>query len=123
MPSEKDTLEADRGKILIDMREAFLRQDWKATLAAYEQFDDIKSVRTGIRIEAMCLAARALAASGDRRAAKDILFPLAKRDFPAHRFYGHVARALLDLPDYERAAQVCTKALNVVAEQSRTNAA
>jgi hypothetical protein len=123
MAAQNNPLEVERDNLLKTMREAFLRQDWAGTLTTYEQFNDIKAVRTGIRIEAMCLAARALAASGDRRAAKDILFPLAKRDFPAHRFYGHVARALLDLPDYERAAQICARAASALSEQKQKDAA
>jgi hypothetical protein len=95
---------------LMEMRRTFGLGEFDATLGAFNSLGNISVVRTGIRVEAMCIAARSFAAKGDRKAARNLLRPLVNREYPSPRFYGYVAAVFLDLRDYQGVAQICEKA-------------
>ncbi len=113
MPSTDAALEEDRMNALKEMRRTFGVGAWDETLGAFGRLGDLINIRTGIRIEAMCLAARAHAAKGNRKAAREILRPLRSRELPSPRLYGYLAASLLDLRDYQAAAEVCGRAADL----------
>lgn len=99
------------GKELIkEMREAFARGDWNETTALYERIAALETDRA-MRLEATCLAARALAVVKDSRAAaRHLLKTVTKRAYKKPVHYEFLARAHLDLKQYKDAAEACTHA-------------
>lgn len=95
--------------LLVDMRASFDLRDWDKTLATYEQLQGLKADRA-LRLEAVCLAVRALSAAKQRSAARALLSQtntsMCKK--PVH--YEFLARAFLDLKQYKNAAEACRQA-------------
>jgi hypothetical protein len=109
---EKDEVQALAIKLLAEMRSAAAPQDWEKALRAYEEFLTLK-VSGSVRVEAGCLAARGLAASGERSAAREILHKLGKEQFKRAVHYEFLARAYLDVKQYADAARACETAENL----------
>jgi predicted Zn-dependent protease len=104
-------------KLLGEMRESFARGDWDKTTSAYEQIMGIETDRA-TRLEATCLAARALVAVKHRSAARHLIRTVAKREYKKPSHYEFLARAYLDLKQFKEAAEACTRAEELrVAEQ------
>lgn len=100
----------DLAKELIEqMRVAFDRRDWERTLLNYEQLANIKMDR-GLRVEGVCLAARALSAEKQRSAARVLLKEVAAVEYKKPVHYEFLARAYLDLKQYKNAAEACERA-------------
>lgn len=102
--------QVELGKQLIgELRQSFARGDWDETTRTYEQIATMKTDRA-VRLEATCLAVRALVAVQQRSAARHLLRIVAKGDYrkPAH--YEFLARAYLDLKQYKGAAEACARA-------------
>jgi len=98
------------GKQLIgDIRDTFARGDWDGTTRTYEQIAGMKTERA-VRLEATCLAVRALAAAKQRSAARHLLKGIAKNDYKRAAHYEFLARAHLDLKQYKGAAEACERA-------------
>lgn len=98
------------GKQLIgDLRQSFARGDWDETTRIYEQIASIKTDRA-IRLEATCLAVRALVAIQQRSAARHLLKIVAEAEYKKPAHYEFLARAYLDLKQYKGAADACTRA-------------
>jgi hypothetical protein len=100
----------DLGKTLIvRIRESFVRGDLDETMDVYKQVAGIKTDRS-IKLEATCLAARALVVAKDRTAARKLLAGVSRGEYrkPAH--YEFLARAHLDLKQYKEAAAACERA-------------
>jgi len=92
------------------MRSAFVRGDWDVVVDLFEGIsDEFKGARQ-LRLEATCLAARAWAALNDRSKARALIQPLAKAEYKKPIHYEFLARAFLDLKQYEAAARACEKA-------------
>ena len=96
--------------ILRLMREDFRVGQYDDVMGKLEQFEDIDRVRSGIRVEVVCLAARALIAKRETRRGRQLLKKVVKRDYSSSRLYGYVAMAMLELGDYSVAAELCRKA-------------
>jgi len=93
-----------------EMRSAFVRGDWDVVVDLFEGIsDEFKGARQ-LRLEATCLAARAWAALNDRSKARALIQPLAKAEYKKPIHYEFLARAFLDLKQYEAAARACEKA-------------
>jgi predicted Zn-dependent protease len=92
------------------MRESFLRRDFEETLAAFQQLAEVGRMPRNTRIEATCLAARALIASKDRSGARALLKPLLAEDYTKPIHYDFLAHAFLDLRNYREAARLCERA-------------
>lgn len=96
------------------MRESFTVGDYGGVLAEFADLGDPRTVRGGIRIEAVALAARAHLALGSRRDARELLKTVWGRTLKTHRQYRYLALACLELGDYRRAADLATKAAEIV---------
>lgn len=114
-----DAIDEARQASLQQMRECFTAGDYAGVLAAFEDLGDPKAIRSGIRIEAIGLASRAHAALGSRRDAREMLKTVWGRTLKTHRQYRYLAMACLDLGEYRRAAELATKAADLIeADQS-----
>jgi Flp pilus assembly protein TadD len=71
---------------------------------------ELNTIRSGVRIEAIALAGRAHIATGDRKAAHQLLRQAWKGSLKHHRLCRHLAIACLELGDYRRAAALTAKA-------------
>ena len=108
---------AELGKTLVGkMRESFARGDWDGTAGTFVRFAEIKPARA-VRLEATCLAARALAAAKQRSAARHLLKTVASGDHRKPVHYEFLALAHLDLKQYKQAAGACEKADSLRAEE------
>lgn len=107
MPSEEQKSFAR--DVLAKMRLAFEAQDWDQTVLAYRQFTEVQGDRAS-RVEATCMAARALAAAKDRSAARALLKPLKIEGYKKPVHYEFLARAYLDIKQYKKAAEACERA-------------
>ena len=96
--------------LLNGMREAFAQRDFEQTLAGFQQLSETGRMPRNIRIEATCLAARALTASKERSAARALLKPLLDDAYPRPIHYDFLAHAFLDLRNYAEAARMCERA-------------
>ena len=103
-------------EILKDLRQSFVQEKYDEALAAFERLGEIRTVRSGIRVEAISLASRALVAKGSRAEAREMLKQVWNSALKHHRLYRHVAHACLDLGEYRRAATLCEKAADLVEE-------
>ena len=101
---------ADIGKKLIgEMRDSFTRNDWDQMTRAFEQISEIKTDRA-VRLEATCLAVRALVAAKQRSAARSLLKSVANNHYKKPVHYEFLTRAHLDLKQYKAAAEACQRA-------------
>jgi hypothetical protein len=100
--------------LMQELRTAFAGGDWQTVPVLYERLIPAIGKDRGLRVEAGCIAARALTASKERSRARSILRNLTEGTYrrPAH--YEFLARAWLDLKNYEEAAKAC-----VLAEERR----
>jgi hypothetical protein len=96
--------------LIVDMREAFERREWTEALTSYEQLRPLLKGRRSVRIEATCLAARALTAQKDRSRARALLKPLAEGEYTRAIHCDALAHAFLDLRNYREAARMCEAA-------------
>jgi hypothetical protein len=96
--------------VMQELRAAFSNADWQTVPVLYERLVPSIGKDRGLRVEAGCLAARALTASKERSRARSILRNLTEGTYrrPAH--YEFLARAWLDLKNYEEAAKACLNA-------------
>lgn len=94
---------------LEEMRASFDQRDWDKTLSTYELAGEMKADRA-LRLEATCLAARALSAVKQRPAARSLLRRLGESTYKKAVHYEFLARAYLDLKQYKKAAEACERA-------------
>jgi hypothetical protein len=99
---------------LADMRRAFENRDWGETLAIYEQQRDAFKKERNLRVEATCLAARALVARSDRPGARAVLKPIAMSNYTKAVHYHFLAHAFLDLKNYREVVRLCERAAELV---------
>jgi hypothetical protein len=95
---------------LREMRAAFDSRDWRRTVAIYEQAREGFRADRALRVEAGCLAARALIANGQRLAGRLIVRGLAGASYRKAVHYEFLAWAFLDLRQYSDAANACRQA-------------
>jgi len=93
-----------------EMRAAFGSRDWRRTVAIYEKERESFRADRGLRVEAGCLAARALIALGRRSAGRLIVRGLATGTYRKATHYEFLAWAFLDLEQYKDAAKACQQA-------------
>lgn len=96
-------------RLVAEMRESFDQRDWDRTMSSYEQVAEFKADRA-LRLEATCLAARALCVSKQRPAARSLLRRLGDSTYKKAVHYEFLARAYLDLKQYKKAAEACERA-------------
>jgi len=96
-------------RLLAEMRASFDQRDWDKTLSTYERVGELKADRA-LRLEATCLAARALSAVKQRPAARSLLRRLGDSTYKKPVHYEFLARAYLDLKQYKKAAEACERA-------------
>lgn len=96
-------------RLVGEMRESFDQRDWDKTLSTYEQVAELKADRA-LRLEATCLAVRALSAAKQRPAARSLLRRLGDSTYKKPVHYEFLARAYLDLKQYKKAAEACERA-------------
>lgn len=106
--AEEDQKEVIKS-LLGEMRESFDRRDWAKTVSTYERVAELKADRA-LRLEATCLAVRALSASQQRPAARSLLRRLGDSTYKKPVHYEFLARAYLDLKQYKKAAEACERA-------------
>jgi hypothetical protein len=95
---------------LREMRTAFDRRDWRRTVAIYEEARESFRADRAQRVEAGCLAARALVANGQLLAGRLIVRGLAGATYRKAVHYEFLAWAFLDLKEYQAAANACQQA-------------
>ena len=97
------------GQLVREIRLAFARGDWDEVSSLYERISGMKTDRA-VRLEATCLAVRALAAVNQRSAARHLLKTVAKNEYRRPTHYEFLARAHLDLKQYQGASEACGRA-------------
>lgn len=117
-------LEAHRAGLLETMRSAFPNGQYDEVLGAFEALGEPRSIRSGIRVEAIAIAARVKIAQGDKAAARQLLKQVWNAPLKNHRLCRHVAIASLEMGEYrhalslvERAASLAEQAKEVVQDQ------
>lgn len=103
-------IDRTRLETLNAMKAAFAAGQYQAALEAFEGLGELKVIRSGIRIEAVCIAARARTALGDKKEARRLLQSVWGTPLKSHRLYRHVAIACLELGEYRRAVSLVGKA-------------
>jgi hypothetical protein len=111
------------GDLLVEIRAAFDRRDWDRTLAVYEQMGDTLKSQRSLRVEATCLAARALIARNDRSGGRSLLKWIAESEYRKPIHYHFIAQAFLDLRNYKEAARACEHADALIEAEKAGNAA
>lgn len=106
--SREEQVELGR-QLIGELRQSFARGDWDETTRTYEQIASLKTDRA-VRLEATCLAARALVAVQQRSAARHLLKMVAEGEYKKPAHYEFLARAYLDLKQYKGAAEACARA-------------
>jgi len=96
-------------KHLQKMREAFAKGDWDGTTSACEQMEGIKA-DSATKLEATCMAVRALVAVKERGVARELLTRVSSAQYKKPTHYEFLARAYLDLKKYKDAAAACERA-------------
>ena len=102
--------DATRIEILADIRRRYASGDYDAVASAFASLENINSIRSNIRIEAIALAARALIATGDTTQARAMIKPVWKQPMKNHRHYRYLAQVCLELGEYDRAAALANAA-------------
>src|SRR5258707_106632 len=99
--------------ILGQLRAAFASGDWQKTVKIYgEMVENVKLPR-GVRVEATCLAARALTAQKERSPARALLRQIGSEAYQKAIHYDFLARAYLDLRNYKEVVRCCERALEI----------
>jgi tetratricopeptide (TPR) repeat protein len=119
--NEKE-LDASRAELLATMRAAFPLGNYVEVITAFEALGETKSIRSGIRVEAIALAARVKLAQGDKQAAKQLIKQVWNAPLKSHRLYRHVAIACLEMGEYNVALNLVNRAVQL-AEQAKEQAA
>jgi hypothetical protein len=114
--------EALRLALLEGMRAAFQRGDLTRVLENFEPLAGVKGLRSGIRVEAVSLAARTKVKLGEKQAAEALINGLQDRDYKNHRLCRYAAIACLELGDYRKATALTDKAATFV-DQARLSGA
>lgn len=99
--------------LLAQIREAFAQGDWRKTLNIYEKMAEIVKRRQSVRVEATSLAARALVAQKERSAARALLKRIGDEEFPKKVHYDFLARAFMDLRNYNEVIRCCERAVKL----------
>ncbi len=115
-------LDAQRAQLLETMRTAFPQGRHDEVLGAFEALGETKAIRSGIRVEAIALAARVRLAQGEKQAARQLLKQVWNAPLKNHRLCRHVAIACLELGEYRHAAALAERAA-VLAGQGKEVAA
>ena len=102
--------DATRIEILADIRRQYASGNYDAVASAFASLENINSIRSNIRIEAIALAARALIATGDTTEARAVIKPVWKQPMKNHRHYRYLAQVCLELGEYDRAASLANAA-------------
>jgi len=97
------------GEKLAQMRRAFDAREWMEAISLFQELLATKPNR-GQRVEATCLAARAIATTGQRRRARELIKELDGKAFKKPVHYEFLAYAYLDLKQYENAGKACERA-------------
>jgi hypothetical protein len=87
--------------------------DWRKTLTIHEKMADIVKRRQCGRVEATSLAARALVAWRERNAARALLKRIEDEEFPKKVHYDFLARAFMDLRNYNEVIRCCERAVRL----------
>ena len=111
-------LDAQRAELLETMRKAFPQGGYDQVLGAFEALGETKAIRSGIRVEAIALAARVKLAQGDKQAARQLLKQVWNAPLKNHRLCRHVAIASLEMGEYRHAAALTERAA-ALAEQAK----
>src|SRR5262245_46018542 len=104
-----EELKKPSGELMAQLRGAFHERDWSGALALFQRLLAANPNR-GQRVEATCLAVRALASSGQRRRARELIKDLDSKVYRKPVHYEFLAHAYLDLKQYENAAKACERA-------------
>lgn len=102
-------------RLLESLRAAFAKRDWDRTLALYEDTPQIRSYPQEVLVEAVCLAARSLAALDERSRARGLIRTVDDRDYADARLYDLMAWAYLDAKNFGDAARCCEHAAALTA--------
>ncbi len=111
-------LDAHRAELLESMRAAFPQGCYDDLITAFEALGETKAIRSGIRVEAIALAARTRLAQGDKQAARQLLKQVWNAPLKNHRLCRHVAIACLEIGEYRHAAALAERAASL-AEQAK----
>jgi thioredoxin-like negative regulator of GroEL len=114
-------LDTEQSEILGSMRKAFAEGAYLQVQALLSSLGDIKTVRSGIRIDAVALAARAKLAEGDRKGARQLLQQVWAAKLKNHRQCRQLAIACLELGDYDRARELVEAAISLAQPQGATH--
>ena len=115
---DAQALDAQRAELLETMRRAFLQGGHDEVMGAFEALGETKAIRSGIRVEAIALAARVKMAQGDKQAARQLLKQVWNAPLKHHRLCRQVAITCLEMGEYRHAAALAERAA-ALAEQAK----
>lgn len=117
MIAEGDRLDG----LLTRMRAAFGERRWDETVELFGELGEYRKVPRNARVEATCLAARAMIGLQNRPAARKLLGTLAGIELNKAAPYAHLAQAYMDLKNYREVARICERviALDDASKQRR----
>lgn len=111
--NDEEQLDRRRLDQLAAMRVAFASGRHQEVAAIFEQLAPLNAVRSGIRVEAITLAARTQIALGEKKSARELLKQVWEAPQKSHRLYRYVAIACLEFGDYRRALSLVGKAIEL----------
>ena len=109
-PANDEDADAGRLALLQAMRGAFQTGDHDRVLDIFETLSAVPGLRSGIRVEAITLAARTKRLMGQNEAARRLIDDLLERDLKNHRLYRYVAIACVELGEYRQASIMAGRA-------------
>ena len=98
---------------LAAIRVAFANGRYQEVLENFEQLAPLDTLRSGIRVEAIALAARTHIALGDKTSARVLLKQIWEAPQKSHRLYRYAAIACLEFGEYRRALSLIGKAIEL----------
>lgn len=108
-----EQLDRTRLDHLAAMRVAFAGGRHEEVGALLQQLAPLNTVRSGIRVEAIALAARSQMALGEKKTARELLKHIWEAPQKSHRLYRYVAIACLEFGEYRRARSLIEKAIEL----------
>lgn len=106
-------IDEKRLELLATMKAAFAAGRCQEVLETFERLAPLDSVRSGIRVEAIALAARTHLAVGAKKPARELLKLVWRAPLKNHRLCRYVAIASLELGEYHHALSLIEKAVQL----------
>lgn len=99
--------------LLKQMRTAFDERRWEETVQLFDEVRSFGKLPRNARVEATCLAARAMVGMQNRPGARKLLSGIAVIEHTKAAPYAHLAQAYMDLKNYREVARICQQIISL----------